>query len=418
MSLRSLGIGSSFFLAAFVLACGSSTTRSGFASDKSPTDPSDDDDSASIASGDDDDATKGVATQDCSINNRGDGDPNKDYDGDGFPLKNDCNECNKSINKGAMDIPGNGIDEDCSGKADDEPASCDANLDPTPSDAYLGAAALGLCRRSDGLSWGLTDAKFVKPDGTTLSNLRGVGIVPKFGKNKPHQGSSFFVISSGEAKEGAPGDALRQGDPTGTPPGYPKDSQNCSGISGSTASTDARDGAGLLVKIRVPSNAKSFSYEQFFFTQEFPQYVCSSYDDFFVTIMDPKPAGLTDGNIAFDAKGDPIGVNNDLFLACKAGDYTIGGGGGGIFGGGGGTTRHFDCPAGQDGLSGTGIFAQTGGTGWLTTQAPVTGATDISLLFTVWDSGDGNLDSTVLLDNFKWSLEDSGSVDTNPTDVK
>jgi hypothetical protein len=40
-------------------------------------------------------------------------------------------------------------------------------------------------------------------------------------------------------------------------------------------------------------------------------------------------------------------------------------------------------------------------TSWLTTTAPIPADTDITLTFSVWDSGDGNLDSTVLVDNFK-----------------
>ena len=60
------------------------------------------------------------------------------------------------------------------------------------------------------------------------------------------------------------------------------------------------DGIALEVKIKVPSNAKSFSYQQNFFTYEYPTFICSTYNDFFVTMMDPQPANLPDGNIAFD----------------------------------------------------------------------------------------------------------------------
>jgi phosphoglycerol transferase MdoB-like AlkP superfamily enzyme len=39
----------------------------------------------------------------------------KDADGDGFAVKIDCNDVDPKINTNGVDIPGNGIDEDCSG---------------------------------------------------------------------------------------------------------------------------------------------------------------------------------------------------------------------------------------------------------------------------------------------------------------
>src|SRR5262245_50643233 len=50
-------------------------------------------------------------------------DPNVDKDGDGYTgATGDCNECTNQMNPGAFDYPSNGIDEDCNGTPDDEPA--------------------------------------------------------------------------------------------------------------------------------------------------------------------------------------------------------------------------------------------------------------------------------------------------------
>lgn len=46
---------------------------------------------------------------------------NEDKDGDGYVLKDDCNDLNANIFPGSFDIPGNGIDEDCSGCDADPP---------------------------------------------------------------------------------------------------------------------------------------------------------------------------------------------------------------------------------------------------------------------------------------------------------
>lgn len=441
MTLRSIGLAAS--LVVFAFACGSADPRSGFSTDKSPTTPTKgDDNGGSIIGGeesdDDDDSSPGVATADCQVNHGSGYDPEKDYDGDGYALKNDCNECNKKINKAARDIPGNNIDEDCSGTADDEPASCDTQLDVAPGDAYEAAAAMGLCRKADknGVSWGILDAKFVQADGKKMTgNMTNVGVLPAFGSNKAKEGGRMFVISTGLAR--SPADegysdpagglgglgGLGGGTPTGLPQGYPKDAPSCSDVPNYKSSTKAFDSAGLQVKIRVPSNAKAFSYEHFFLTQEFPDWVCTEFNDFFVTLMTPTPAGLEDANIAFDSQNNPIGVNSGLFRVCKAGDYEIGKSPG--LGGGGGVSRYFDCPDGNKALKGTGPRYEGmaggkpgGGTGWLTTTAPVTGGQEITLHFTVWDSGDNQLDSTVMLDNFQWELESAGNVGTAPTGVK
>jgi hypothetical protein len=43
-----------------------------------------------------------------------------------------------------------------------------------------------------------------------------------------------------------------------------------------------------------------------------------------------------------------------------------------------------------------------GATGWLTTQAAIQPGETFTLELMIWDAGDGQLDSSVLLDNFQW----------------
>jgi len=52
-----------------------------------------------------------------------------------------------------------------------------------------------------------------------------------------------------------------------------------------------------------------------------------------------------------------------------------------------------------------------GSTGWLQTTAPVKPGEQITLTFNVWDTGDHQWDSTVLLDRFTWSTA-SASIQT------
>ena len=67
------------------------------------------------------------------------------------------------------------------------------------------------------------------------------------------------------------------------------------------------------------------------------------------------------------------------------------------------------CPYGTNELSGfANDLADSGGTSWLKTSAPVVGGEIITLRFTIWDTSDSILDSSVLLDNFVWLIEPTG----------
>ena len=72
-------------------------------------------------------------------------------------------------------------------------------------------------------------------------------------------------------------------------------------------------------------------------------------------------------------------------------------------------------PSGQYGLgvgdlAGTGFdvwhnttgYGPPGATRWLKTQAPVKPGSIITVRFAMWDAGNGQYDSTTLIDNFQW----------------
>src|SRR5262245_485529 len=104
-----------------VMAC-SGNIGNNFGGDSGVVDSGDEQPSVPVDSGnpfgniDASDAPQGCAFQDSV-----------DHDGDGFSFTDgDCNDCDPSANPGAFDVAGNGVDEDCSGTPDDEPANCDA----------------------------------------------------------------------------------------------------------------------------------------------------------------------------------------------------------------------------------------------------------------------------------------------------
>jgi hypothetical protein len=285
---------------------------------------------------------------------------------------------------------------------------CDGGLPIDSGDAMDGARAMGLCKVADATSWGVLTAEWVRSDGQPLTGalLDGKGILNKFGPMQPREGNQMLVLSSGAAR--APGDPGYQdpggyakedffAPPHGAPPGYPKESPSCPGVT----TGPPYDSAGLRLKIRTPTDAKSFQFEFDFYTYEYPGWVCTEYNDFFVAMLSPVPSMLVDGNLSFDVQGNTISVNAGFLEACYPGTH-------------GGKT--FACSLGYSEIVGTGFDSGGGSaaTSWLVTTAPVeVPGQEITLHFAIWDSGDQVLDSTVLIDNFRFELEE-GQVGTVP----
>lgn len=361
--------------------------------------------------------TGGVIGMDVDVN--GEGSPptgcnfadSTDHDGDGYSfVDGDCNDCDVNINPGAFDDGspsadgGAPVDTNCDGAPGGDTFECDTGLQIADNDAFNAAKAIGLCRKADAnatgkdKTWGVLDARFVKADGTAGMNPLSHGLLPKFGAANVQQGATMLGLSSGTARgPSMPGYQSPGGADMGTdsnPPIPDMDTNACLGVT----SGEPHDAAALELMIRVPTNAKSIKFNLNFYTYEFPVYICSPYNDFFVTLMTPKPSGSSDGNISFDQNGDPISVNNSMLQVCQK--QSAGG-------------KNFACPLGTGLLQGTG-FEGHAATGWLQTSTSVEPGSTVKLRFAIWDAGDHILDSTVLIDNFTFSVEPATGTVTEP----
>jgi hypothetical protein len=378
-------------------------------------------------------------------------DEDLDLDGDGFTscAGNDCCDsvndgCGSPelVNPGAFEAAGNSVDDDCDGQVDNAVAvSCDGGLASDSASAMDYAKALELCQTATMADrrWGVIEAAFSLPSGTGTPNAGQRSIRPVFGGTTVRGGSSFVVLSTGRAAaqgQTAPNYAAFQGGQRiNTSSAVPADwlaanggaLPNAPGCPSPNGGTTARDPIMLTLKLRVPTNARSFKLATNFMSAEYPEWVCSPYNDFFIVLLDSTwagtPANPPDKNLAVYTSPAmqryPVGVNlahgnTGLFQQCMNGPTgcTTEAENGtintctstGELIGTGMDVANPGSTSSEPGYCGTNNLAG-GGTGWLVTSGNVVGGEVITLRIALWDTSDGYYDSVSLIDKFEWSVE-------------
>lgn len=368
-----------------------------------------------------------------------------DQDGDGWSTcDGDC--CDDEligcvdaglVNPGAFEVEGNDVDDDCDGMVDEATPTCDSDLASDSSNPLHYAEALDLCQITEEdaplpeRTWGVISAQLTLANGQNMPLPVQRSIRPNFGDGiVPSGGESMVVLSSGRAAASehmsptfAP---FEQGQDLNTSVTAPADWLLANGNQfpascpdqDPTLDTDANDSAMLKLRVRVPTNARSFSTRMFFFTAEYAEWVCSEYNDFFVALIDSEGAGNpSDKNIAVYDDGEnlwPVGLNiltvaPGLFRVCESGYVGCQAGLP--------ETWH-ECAAGPELLAGTGFdifdtgescnganFPVGGGTGWLEMSGNVEPGEIMEIRFALWDAGGHLFDALVLLDDWRWSLD-------------
>ncbi len=388
----------------------------------------------------------------------------QDEDKDGYPICKDgsifdcCDNekmCNTTrpelIHPGVThDCKGNQLDDNCNGLTDEDEISCDQAVSCEGKDcetqacefdygacdvnlywnnasnsesALLLAKSMDICmgNTSDPNKGSLLEYSLHRSGSnqsispSQVNILRGMRDAHGNLLIKPRIGQSFAVLSSGIARDVYSGMSIDQQYSQGDMPpntylnahGYKLESHpNCP--SGST--TKINDSVVLHLKLKAPQNAKGFSFDFRFFSHEYPRYLCSPYNDFFLTLLTDeydKPLVNEDGNISFDKKGNAVSVNNAFFTTCVAPTCSASQPCKGNFDDGCQNGQCGQCDSSEELYAYTnspfnGHSGNGGGTAWLTTSAPISGGQIFNLDFYIWDTKDQVLDSSVILDNFQW----------------
>jgi len=368
-------------------------------------------------------------------------DEDPDLDGDGYTVcGGDC--CDEPgpnclnpelVNPGAFEVMGNMVDDDCSNGDGNVIPPCDQGLASNSGNGLDYAKAIDLCQFTTENAmgpmkkWGVISASLTRADGVGAIDSQARSIRTGFGANVlPQQNSSLAILSTGNAADqndanppyadfqfgkdnaansAAPADWLAANG--GQFPNAP----GCPGANGNGAFNSAM----LKVRIRVPTNAKSFNVQMYFYSAEWPEYVCTAFNDLFVTLVDSTGMGNpADKNVAIYTVNNlkyPVGVNiakaaPGLFTQCKNGQIACLG-----------VPSNYNNCTGQAGLTGTGFDileggcgtnnTTGGGTGWLKMSGNVKGGEVMEIRFAIWDTADGIYDSLVLLDDWVWSVQAS-----------
>ncbi len=245
----------------------------------------------------------------------------------------------------------------------------------TICDDSLGATGADLARAMELCDGSLLSVELlnVMPEQAAVVNTYG-------GTYKPKAGAAMATLATGEVSAQTDKDLSIYDVSTGHPLPGPDPADGC----GQADPLQVQDMVTMKLNLKAPAGATGFQFDFNFMSAEFPEYFCTEFDDTFLAILESQ---TLNGNISFDEKEKVISINTGFFDVCTAANGP-------------------NCGGAAE-LAGTG-YDDRGGTGWLTTKAPITPGEEFSLTFYLFDEGDAQLTSQVLIDNFQWSTEDLG----------
>ena len=207
----------------------------------------------------------------------------------------------------------------------------------------------------------VTGQQWIACSSTTAHAARGSDLTPLFGPTGP----TLALMTSGDA-------ALADG---------PND-DTAAGRDNGTELRGANDVSILRLNVTVPAATDCLAFGVMFASEEYPEFVGSSYNDAFIAELDTSTWSVSGStitapaNFAFDLAGDVISINSSFFDADRV---------------------EVDTGMQYDGA-----------TALLQAQTPITPGAH-SLYLSIFDASDGILDSAVLIDDLRaYAAGDAG----------
>lgn len=175
----------------------------------------------------------------------------------------------------------------------------------------------------------------------------------------PTSGTDYFVMSTGNTSSAL----TTNSDP------------NTSTVLPGLNTAEGEDLVQAVLVLQPPANASCLAFDFAFYSEEFPEFVGSQYNDVFIAEFGQSNFQQVDNqiiapnNFAFDTQGNVVSINTVFGVTAAASD---------------GTT--YDA-----------------GTPLLTAKTPLENSEDeITVILSIMDLGDSIYDSTVFIDNFRW----------------
>ncbi|MBM4373336.1 MAG: choice-of-anchor L domain-containing protein, partial [Deltaproteobacteria bacterium] len=295
----------------------------------------------------------------------------------------DCLDMLNHANPAAEELAADGLDNDCDGETDEVVAalvfSCPPGCVGNTLPVYL--CAMEMC-----FDQFIVSSAMSSPTNDNISTAWAA--VSHFGSPAndlaPLAGDSYSLLASGPAT----GTFHSQDLPGGTSISDPFANDGFS----------THDNVELNVTLTAPPTATGFAMDYIFFSEEYEEYIGSSFNDkFYIILKAPVTTSNVKKVINFTACSNPgsywdfidPGGQKVCYIAIN-------------------TAFSEPCSNVQTDISGTGFQCGGGGssngssTGWLTTEWSIQAGETFTLTFHIHDASDGIYDSEVILDNFHW----------------